>query len=104
MQILRRDHIPHVRDFMTLGPCYTLLCCDVSIFKVNKVGSGPPCDQTLLIWQIHQSAQSHDIKTDEGSPNSPWHQRQSRSPREYRASAADIRYRTLARRVEGPFL
>lgn len=47
------DHVPHVRDFVTLSHRYALLSCEVGIFRVNKVRSGPSDDQALSKMQAH---------------------------------------------------
>lgn len=95
------DHAPHVRNLMALGPCYALLSCDVGIFGVNKVRSGPSGDQALSKIQAHQLAVLK-YKTDKRLPSSPSHQHRNRSPQEYPASAADTLYRTPAHRAEVP--
>ena len=97
----RYDHAPHVRDLMALGPRYALLSCEISIFRVNKVRCGPSGDQALSKIQAHQSVDLK-YKTDKRLPSSPLPQHRNRSLQEYPASAADILYRTPARRAEVP--
>ena len=69
--LIQLDHAPHVRNFMALGPCYTLLSRKVSIFRVNKESIGPSGDQALSTSQFFRSVPSRDKRTNAGLPSSP---------------------------------